>query len=373
MIPWRFLLFSVFLGTLYLLKILLAHRAWKRAQQFQVSSIDLQYIRRENFFGTSFRQKLQQWLELPVAETQGESVRIIQKGSEKIRISGPLHYDQGTSSDDILVVEGNFSCDSGCTLSRELYVRQDCKIGAGTRLQAVAVEGGLTFGRGVTVERWVDSGGALELGEGCSVWRVFSGSAVLLCPGTKAVSVCGTEISTIGRHDVEETGEEPAPAGALQIPPAEAEEVALREPAASPASFDAKKLNQLSEDCWIYEGDLQLKSALRLKTKLVVKGQFSCAAGSVLEGDVKARGSLHVGPASVCRGNLIADGAISLGAGTHFQGIVHAGKTLRLCWGVRGIGRDGDVVAYSGDSLTIENNVVVRGKLVSDDRILVVS
>jgi len=144
-------------------------------------------------------------------------------------------------------------------------------------------------------------------------------------------------------------------------------------PARSEANgFDPQKLVRLTSDSWLYNGDLELSAPLRLKTKLVVKGKLNCPAGSVLEGDVKADGSMQIGAGSVSLGNLVASGSIYLGPASRFQGVIHAGETLRLCRGVRGIQGGSLVAAYSVGPLYVENNVVVHGKLASAEHVVAV-
>jgi len=117
---------------------------------------------------------------------------------------------------------------------------------------------------------------------------------------------------------------------------------------------------------------LEPSAAIQVKTKLIVKGDCILPSGSVVEGDLKVNGIIYVGARSVCRGNVIADGDICFGPSSRFHGIVHAGRTLRLSSGVRGGVEGALVVAYAGETVTLEDDVVVHGKVASGDRVEVV-
>src|SRR5206468_2918400 len=101
-------------------------------------------IKAEDFLGRSYRTKVKEWLQLPALAGPGEGERMIDRGRERIRVMRQHDCGPGTHVDDVLVVENDFVCSPGCIFSREIYVRRDCRIGAGSRLQAAAVDGSLT-------------------------------------------------------------------------------------------------------------------------------------------------------------------------------------------------------------------------------------
>jgi hypothetical protein len=68
---------------------------------------------------------------------------------------------------------------------------------------------------------------------------------------------------------------------------------------------------------------------------------------------------------------VIAGGDISFGRSSRFLGVVHAGKTMRMSWGVRGGGDGAKVAAFAADTLLLADNVLVHGKVASDDRVAV--
>ena len=135
--------------------------------------------------------------------------------------------------------------------------------------------------------------------------------------------------------------------------------------------LERQRLRMLSADCWAYAGDFKPAVPLRITTKLIVKGDCVLLPDSVLEADLKADGRIEVGSRTVCRGNVIAGGGIRFAPESRFCGVVHAGKTLRLCAGVCGGSESSKVAVYAAETLSIECGVVVHGKLASGDCVVV--
>jgi len=136
--------------------------------------------------------------------------------------------------------------------------------------------------------------------------------------------------------------------------------------------MDPSRLRTLSPDCWIYDGDFKPSRPLHFTAKLIVRGNCDIPSGSVLEKDLKSKRSISVGAGCICRGNMIAEKAIWFGPFSRFYGVVHAGKTLRLCTGVRGGTEKENVAAFAEETLSVERNVIVYGKLASAERVLAV-
>ena len=169
MIPWQFLAFTAIMGGLLYLHFYFAHSRWRRVRGANPSDIDVNYVRREDYFAQSFRCKAKGWLELPSSNGNGTGERIITKGREHIRVSGPQQLGDREQSADILVIEGGFACGAACQLLSEIYAYGEAEIGTGSRLQAIAADRDLTLGDNVTVARWADSGGELTMGRACVV------------------------------------------------------------------------------------------------------------------------------------------------------------------------------------------------------------
>lgn len=355
-----FLLFAAFFAAMVYLHFCLAHREWRRSRGSVSGELDQDYVRMEDYFGRSFRLKVKEWLAEAGAEAAAQGGVKTSRAGEFLRVSGSLEWPPGTAAPDVLMVQGDFSCGPDCELTRELYALGNCRIGARSRLQALAADGSVFLEPGVLVMRWLDAEGGVEIGEDCEIHgRVSSRKTVRLAAGARVGSVCAVEIAAC---DVREPGEAPSEptSESVVIPP-------LAPDALKEAGADPRRLVRLSADTWVYDGDLRLKAPLDLRTKLVVKGHLRCPGRSILREDVKAVRSLVLGEHCWCRGSLVAGTDVIVGAGSRFEGVIHAGREVRLGSGTRGLRDGAPVVVSARGKLYLEDNVVVRGKLSSAD------
>ncbi|MCC7498532.1 MAG: hypothetical protein IT160_13205 [Bryobacterales bacterium] len=356
-----FLLFSITVFIIYYLHFAVAQRAWRQMRGGQSNEIDLHYVRVEDYFGRSFRSKMQDWMELPALESSTANLREIEKGNERLYIAPAAAYPDSVRESGILAIENTFTCGSGCRFQREIYVRDTADIGVNSRLQAIAVDGNLTLRQGVQVVRWVDAKGILDIRDRCRVGaRATSATRIVLGLDSRCLSLFAPEIETQGRQEIVSSLPRQRP-GSILIPPPENEDGSLAEQ----EGINLKRLHRMSSDTWIYEGDLEFRQAVQLRANLVVMGKFVCGEASLLEGDVRAR-LIRVGTGSLCKGNLVAEGELLLARHTTFQGILHSGGAMRLARGVRGFNVSQQVAAFAGERLAVEPNVVVHGKLSSN-------
>ena len=116
-----------------------------------------------------------------------------------------------------------------------------------------------------------------------------------------------------------------------------------------------------------------LKLPVHLTAQLVVKGDCSIPASSLLDHDLKASGNLYIGAGSECKGNVVSEKSIGVGPGVHFAGIIHADGEILLSNGVHGESSVGPVAVDAGSWLYVEQGVTVRGKLSSGERVRVIA
>ncbi len=364
-----FLVYSTLFLALFYLHFALAHRAWVTIRGKRSSELDMSYVRLEDYFGQSFRKKLKHWLAtLPAASNSTANLRVFHHGQERIFVAPTVQYPSGRVEKEILVAEGAFSCGNNCDFRREVMVHGDCSIGEGTSLQAIAADGALSLGEAVKVRRWVDSTGKLSIGADTAISsRATSRTAIEFFPGAYAQSLFAPEIATEGRND--DAAELSAKPGAVVV------QIPHRpdDPLKAHHGFDPQKLFSMGGGTYAYEGDLDITAPLHLRAALVVRGHFSCAKESLLEGDVKAHRNITIGPASVVKGNLVCDGDMLLKHDVYFQSILHAGGTMRLSFGVRGLREKLPVAAHSTGALTLESNIVINGKVSSAHRVIAIS
>jgi hypothetical protein len=365
-----FILFSIIFAALVCAHFMFAFRSWKVSRNEQDRNIDLSYVRLEDYFARSFRLKLSEWLKLPVQSCNPDGTRLIPKGKENIQVTDSSEYPKGSISDDILAVHGNFKCSEACIFQREIYVQGDASIGFGTQLQAIAADGSLTLEPQVRIARWADCQEDMEIGEKCIIHsRTTAGKTLILQNGTQVKSAVAPLVRTFNYDPGQSANFDITTPPEIKFPacitnPENENQTGL--------DLDPKRLKMLSPDCYIYDGDFRPSKPLHMETKLIVRGDCDIPSGSVLEKDIKSKRSLSIGADCICRGSLISDRAMWMGPFCQFYGIVYAGQTLRMCAGVRGGTEDSTVAAFAQETLTVEENVAVHGKLASDDRVIAV-
>ncbi len=367
-----FLSFALVFVALVCAHFIPAYGAWRVSQGELLSDIDPDYVRIEDYFARSFRLKVSEWLELPVRASLPDGTQLIDKEGEVVRVSGPAKYPAHSQSDEILVVQGSFGCGDGCVFSREILVGEDAAVGSGTRLQAIAADGDVTLDAGVHIARWVDSSGELEIGPGTVVLsRATAGRLIRLGSGSKVASAFAPVVSSphVSADGASQSAAQPAPKH--EIP----DSVKAGDKAATSvtAGIDPARLHRLSTDTWLYDGNLVPSVPVLVTKKLIVRGDCTLVSGSVLECDLKASGRIEVGERTVCGGNLVAGEDIVMGQAVRFAGVVHAGRSLRFSRGVRGGDTAARVAAFAGESLLLEDDVLIHGKLASGGSVEVLS
>ena len=80
---------------------------------------------------------------------------------------------------------------------------------------------------------------------------------------------------------------------------------------------------------WRVQGDCHLPDDSCLPGSLVVTGKLTCGARSLVEGDVKVHGDVHMAPASLLTGALFAHN-VNLTEGAQVMGPVVARATVQL-------------------------------------------
>jgi hypothetical protein len=360
-----FFLFTICFCMIFYLHFSAAHWAWTEIKGRQSAELDIGYVRLEDYFGQSFRAKLQGWIKTLPRTHSSAGLRVFDKRNERIFAAGGTQYPAGRHEREILAIEGDFSCGRACDFEKELMVKGNCTIGRDTQLQALAVDGVLHLGEGTRVRRWADAVKHLTMGEDAVVSsRATSRTSIEFLPGAQALSLFAPEVFTEGRHE-SELPIEIAPAAIVQLPHPERS-------AKAAYGYDPAKLFSMGGNTYLYNGDLHLTVPLHLRAAFVVRGDFSCPKESLLEADLKANGSIKIGAASVVKGNLVAGGDMVLKPNAYFQGLLHAGGALRLSRGVRGLRDKLPVAAYASGVMTVESNVVVNGKLASARRVVAV-
>jgi hypothetical protein len=159
---------------------------------------------------------------------------------------------------DLLLVKGDFSCGPRATLSREIYVKGDCRIGASCIARALAVDGKLALDRDTEVQRWVDCRGSIDVGPGCKLGgRTHSAATIWFHAGAQAASLHAAELLSLPA--AEPAPAAPATADAFVLDP----DTELRPEDLVRSGIGAGRMRRASADTWTHAGDFNPVVPLR--------------------------------------------------------------------------------------------------------------
>ncbi len=303
-----------------------------------------------------FREQARAWLTLH-PRLEGATPRMLPLGDQVAVVANFVDCPANFLFREPLLVRGNFQCGPGSRFDAPVYVGGDCSVGKNSKLAALCVEGDCVLGLNARVDSWVDAAGTLDLRAGSWVGEVaMSERAIQLSLDAGAAQLFAPEVQTHGHFGG--LAEPPPFRGLLEVPPPSSGDFpefgAVR-------GFRSDKLIPLGADTWVYDGSLTLPAPVWIKSKLVVRGSFSCPPGSLIEDDIKCGGTLHIGGGSVARGKLTARGELTLDADCLFEGSLSSGLILRLATGVRGFCQGSPVEVSAAEKIILEPNVIIRG------------
>jgi hypothetical protein len=303
-----------------------------------------------------FREQARAWLTLH-PRSEDRNPQVLNLGDQFAVVAEFVDCPPNFHFREPLLVRGNFQCGPGSRFEAPVYVGGNCVVGKNSKLAALCVEGDCVLGLSARVDTWVDTAGNLDLRAGSWVGEVaMSERTIQLSLEAGAAQLFAPEVQTHGHFGG--LAEPPVFRGLIEVPkPSSGDTPEF----GSVRGFRADKLTALGADTWVYDGSLTLPAPVWIKSKLVVRGSFSCPAGSLLDDDIKCGGSIHIGGGSVARGKMTARGELTLDSDCLFEGSLSAGLTLRLASGVRGFCQGSPVEVSAAEKVILEPNVIVRG------------
>jgi hypothetical protein len=377
-------------------------REWLRPRDATPLPVDADYVRAENYFGASFREKMREWLKtarpLPLPETCSEFLRTVLEKPEggKILVMAEdclldTNTDAGTSASkgageigDTIYCEGALRLAPGTAVRGEIYALGNVQSGAGARILALASDGAVLLGADNEVAHWVDAQGTILVGPGTVAGgRLSSMESIELEPGVTVESLYAPLILTSG-YSGEDTGVETAGNRA----PGETEEERVAEKnaenRAGPGGVrgTAEASGQkgaiggatsvpLSPETEMVRGNLELPDGARVKGSLVVQGTLRSGDGARFGGSIKAS-RVEMGARNSVRGNVVSGSTLRVGEGSRVAGSVVADSDILLRRGARVGAEKKEAVVSAGRDVTLEKNVAVRGKIAAGRAIVTV-
>ena len=352
------ILFLTFV-LLFGLSFYFAFREWLRPEDNAPIPVDVEYVRVENYFGTSFRAKMQEWLEtakpLQSAEPLQPPVEAIleKQNGERILLLNAGRYGGDREHEELLCCDGDLTVADRSIFLREIYSRGKLETGQSVQLQAVAADRDIILGPDNDVARWVDSNGRIVLRPGTIVHsRVSSQESIQIDAGVHCQSLYAPLIFTSGYK----------PLAGYTAP----EEEALQAVADSREGMGIAGLPstvaRLAADTLLVRGDLELKPASRVDSNLIVQGTLRSGPDCAFLGDVKA-GMVELGPRNEVSRNLVSGSTLKVGEGCRISKAVVAETNVTLSRGSR-VGQPGKMaVVTAGREITLAQDVAIWGKV----------
>ena len=357
-------------------------REWRRPCGAVPLSMDVDYIRVENYFGQSFRAKMQEWLAeaQPNGVAAGGSAQWFTPGGERLLVLqggriGNGAEQNGPGQDEIVYSKRDLTLARRAVFRREIYCQGRLDTEAGVQLQSAAVDGNLVLGEENDVARWVDANGKIVIRSGPVVRsRASSLTSIELERNVSAQSLYAPLITAgesranpnaAGNPGVEDTlpvavAESGAPGNWPQKGPLP--DGRGSDQLAVPGYLEGLPCTRLEPGTWLVQADLYLPAGSRVKDNLIVKGTLTSGSHCIFSRDVKAA-RLKLGERNRVLGNLVAEDFLLVGEESFVERNLTAGNHVRLAHGAR-VGRPESLAVVSArGEIVLESNVAVCGKM----------
>lgn len=264
--------------------------------------------------------------------------------NETVEVSGSRTVAAESKLDSLLYVRGDLTLQERATSERDLFVEGSTHLAPGCQVRAIACEGEVTLRRDCVVTRWIDAGGAVEVGPGCAVGvSLASPRTVRLAEGATFHRLSGDPIETPESQGID--------------PPLDGEAHRPRVP---------EKIRTI-EDVADYRGaDHRVGAGEGVQRPLVVKGDLTVGERATLHGSVRVYGRTKIESGVLLHGDLFCEGPVEIGEGVKLIGNLFSQEDVALGRGVR-VGRAGapkSVIART--SLRLERDVRIYGYVLAE-------
>ena len=336
-----------------------AFREWLRPEDNTPIPVDVEYVRVENYFGTSFRAKMHEWLETAKPIQLSEPLKppveaVLEKpNGERILLLNSGKFGGDREHKELLCCDGDLELADRSVFRREIYSCGKVETGAAVQMQALAADREVTLGVDNEVARWVDATGKIWLQRGTVVHaRISSQESIQLDAGVCAQSLYAPLIFTTGYKPL--TG---YPAPEKETLPV----IAVAREGMSIAGLPAG-VARLAADTLLVRGDLELKPGSRVESNLIVQGALRSGPDCAFLGDVKA-GTVELGSRDEVSRNLISGSTLKLGNSCRVSQSVVAETDILASPGTR-VGQPGKLAVISaGRDIQLHRDVAVWGKI----------
>lgn len=290
--------------------------------------IKMNYSKDPRYFGRSFREIIKN---LIPADTSFGIREVTLSKNEKVEIAHSKRILAGEKVNHILYITGDLVSEDKVRFNKEVYVKGDAAIGSKNTLSAIACDGSLSISNEVSVVRWADAEGKVEVYDNCNLGiSISSGDELRLSKGCKFKRLYGMPITT---YNIDNN---------------------------QPVLCHGRK--DISDDTWILNKDhMIIPPFTRIEKDIIVKGNLRVRKGCILMGSVKTHGELIVEEDVKVSGNLFSERDIEIGEGATISGDVFSQGSITIKRGVSigSIGKIKSVIGKKG--IILGQGVMIYG------------
>ncbi len=294
--------------------------------------INMDYSKEPRYFGRSFMAILKNAIP---ADTDVGLRDVKLSRNEMVEIAQTKKTNRGESYEHILYILGDLVTDERVRFNKEIYVRSDATIGYENVLRAIACDGRLSFSSGVTIIRWADAEGEVEISDRCNLGiSVSSGCGLRIGKECRFRRLYGMPIMTyINKED---------------------------KPEASDESLHGNKDYLMISPFTKIEKDIIVKKGLIIKKDCTFMGSIKTYGNLILKGN------------ATVFGNIFSEADIEIGRGTTVTGDIFSQGSVIIGQNVR-IGDSGKVKSVIGEKgVILSDNVIIYGYVMTEGTGLVI-
>ena len=189
------ILYCLVFITLLILSFVPAIRELYEREDAKELYINMDYSKDPHYFGDSFRRILTNAVEKAGVDQTISEMKLSR--NEDVLITGKYSYVVVNSEQHVLLCRGDLEIDGPNTRNKEAYVMGSAKMADGSAITAMAVDGNLKLGKNVSIVRWLDSRGAVSVGDNCDLGVSVAGNGrVSLGKDCKFLRIFGTPVAT---------------------------------------------------------------------------------------------------------------------------------------------------------------------------------
>lgn len=293
--------------------------------------IPMNYSKDPRYFGRSFRNILRDSL----VDIRPGIIEIKLSKNEEIEITYSKKIGIGERIDHILYIIGDLVSEENARFSKEVYVRGDAYIGSDNALRAIAVDGNLNISRRVSLLRWADAEGKVDVYEDCNLGiSITSEDEIRIRKGCRFKRLYGLPIITFSIDN-------------------------------NPIPCLAKE--DISNKTWVIDRDRTIIPPFtRIDKDLIVKKDLIVRKGCILVGSIKTYGNLILEEDINIIGNLFSEKDIEIGDNCTITGDAFSQGKITVKEKVR-IGRAGTVKSVIGkEGIILSQGVIIYGYVMTE-------